>query len=49
MLKLQCRTAFNSAFVGKKKSSKSNRSRLWNNVFKKMWLYMKYIVNNFAV
>ena len=35
MLKLQCKTTFNSAFVGKKKSSKSNISRLWNNVFKK--------------
>jgi hypothetical protein len=34
-LKLQCKTTFNSAFVGKKKSSKSNKNRLWNNVFKK--------------
>jgi hypothetical protein len=34
MLKLQCKTTFNSAFVGKK-SSKSNKSRLGNNVFKK--------------
>ena len=35
MLKLPCKTTFNSAFVGKKKSSKSNNRRLWNNVFKK--------------
>ena len=34
MLKLQCKTTFNSVFVGNK-SSKSNKSRLWNNVFKK--------------
>ena len=34
MLKLQCKTTFNSAFVGKK-SSKSNKSGLWNNVFEK--------------
>jgi hypothetical protein len=32
MLKLQCKTTFNSVFV---ESSKSNKSRLWNNVFKK--------------
>jgi hypothetical protein len=35
MLKLQCKTTFNSVFVGKKKSSKSNKSRIWNNVLKK--------------
>ena len=34
MLKLQCKTTFNSVFVDKK-SAKSNKSRLWNNVFKK--------------
>ena len=34
MLKLQCKTTINPVFVGKK-SSKSNKSRLWNNVFKK--------------
>ena len=34
MLKLQCKTTFNSVFLVKK-SSKSNKSRLWNNVFKK--------------
>ena len=34
MLKSLCKTTFNSVFVGKK-SSKSNKSRLWNNVFKK--------------
>jgi hypothetical protein len=34
MLKLQCKTTFNSVFVGNE-SSKSNKSRLWNNVFKK--------------
>ena len=28
MLKLQCKTTFNSAFVGRKKSSKSKKSRL---------------------
>jgi hypothetical protein len=43
MQKLQCKTTFNSAFVGKK-SSKSNKSRLWNNVFKKCGFYMKYII-----
>jgi hypothetical protein len=32
MLKLQCKTTFNSVFVGK---SHQNKSRLWNNVFKK--------------
>ena len=30
-------------FLLVKKSSKSNKSRLWNNVFKN-WFYMKYIV-----
>jgi len=34
MLKLQCKTTFN-LFLLVKKSSKSNKSRLWNNVFKK--------------
>ena len=34
MLKSLRKTTFNSVFVGKK-SSKSNKSRLWNNVFKK--------------
>ena len=34
MLKLQCKTTFYSAFVGKKKSSKSKKSWLWNNVLK---------------
>ena len=34
MLTLQCKTTFNSVFVGKQ-ISKSNKSRLWNNVFKK--------------
>ena len=38
MLKLQCKTKFNSAFVGRKKSSKSNKSRLWNNVLKNVVL-----------
>jgi hypothetical protein len=33
MLKLQCKTTFYSTFVGKKKSSKSNKSRLWNIFF----------------
>jgi hypothetical protein len=44
MLKLQCKATFNSAFVGKK-SSNSNKSRLWN-IFFLMWFYMKYIVKN---
>ena len=48
MLKLQCKITFYSTFVGKKKSSKSNKSRLWNNVFKKMWFYMKYIVKTYS-
>ena len=47
MQKLQCKTTFNSAFVGKK-SSKSNKSRLWNNVFKKCGFYMKYIIKNYS-
>ena len=48
MQKLQCKTTFNSAFVGIK-SSKSNKSRLWNNVFKKCGFYMKYIrVKNYS-
>ena len=34
MLKLQCKTTFNPVFV-KKKSSKWNKSQLWNNAFKK--------------
>ena len=34
MLKLQCKTTFNPVLLVKK-SSKSNKSRLWNNVFKK--------------
>ena len=33
MLKLQCKTTFNYVLLVKK-SSKSNKSQLWNNVFK---------------
>jgi hypothetical protein len=43
MLKLQYKTTFNFAFVGKK-NYQNRTSRLWNNALK-MWFYMKYIVN----
>jgi len=42
MLKLQCKTTFNFAFVGKKNPSKSNKSRLWNNALKNVVLYEIY-------
>jgi hypothetical protein len=35
MLKLQCKTTFNSAFVGNKNLQNRTRIDIWNNVFKK--------------
>ena len=46
MLKLQCKTTFNSVFLVKK-NHQNRTSRLWNNALK-MWFYMKYIVKNYS-
>ena len=47
MLILQCKATLILPLL-EKKSSKSNKSRLGNNVFFKMWFYMKYIVKYYS-
>ena len=47
MLKLQCKTSFNSVFVGKKNHQNQTRVDFGIMFLKNVVLYMKYIVNKY--